>query len=250
MRSTGIILAAVLLLLAALLGLAPATLVDGRLAAATAGRLRLAAATGTVWSGTGALTDAANTWQLPLAWTVAPTRLVQGMLEVTLAPARNAVQPQGTINVGNARLSLANVRATVPAQALAGWLPMRDAPALGGDIGVDATAFTWSGAGGQGSLNARWLRARLATAAGAVDLGTVDVEVTPQDARLQAKLTNAGGDVRVNGTINFTSTGSDGDIRITPLPGAPAALVRALAGMGKPDADGTVRLTWRNSARQ
>lgn len=249
MRSGSIIVAAVLLLLAALLALAPATLVDGRLASATDGRLRMAAATGTIWSGTGALTDAANTWQLPLAWTVAPAALARGTLDVTLAPVRNATQPQGTITIGSAGMSLANLRATAPAQALAAWLPMRDAPALGGEIGIDAAAFAWSGAAGQGSVKAQWLRARLATAAGAVDLGTVDVVVTPQDARLQAKLTNAGGDVRVSGTINFTSTSSDGDIGITPLPGAPAALVRALASMGNPAADGTVRLTWRNSAR-
>jgi hypothetical protein len=137
----------------------------------------------------------------------------------------------------------------VPAQAIAGWLPLREAPVLGGDINIEASAFTWSGGSGEGSVKAQWLRARLATAAGAADLGTVDVVLTPQDARLQAKVNNAGGDVRVSGTINFTSTSSDGDIGITPLPGAPAALVRALASLGNAAADGTVRLTWRNSAR-
>jgi general secretion pathway protein N len=249
MKSIGIIVAAGLILLIAMIGIAPATLADGRLAAATDGRLRIAEATGTVWRGAGALTDAGNTWQLPLAWSVAPAALVRGALEVTMAPVRGAAQPKGLIALTPSGMALTDFRATIPAQALARWLPLRDAPVLGGDIGIDAGAFAWGGGSGQGTLNAHWLRARLATTAGAADLGTVDVVVTPQDKRLQARVTNTGGDVRVNGTVSFTSSSSDGDITVTPVPGAPPALVRALAAVGKPDADGAVRLTWRNSAR-
>lgn len=249
MKGFGIIVAAGVMLLLALVGLAPATLADGRLAAVTDGRLRIADATGTLWRGAGALTDAGNTWQLPLAWSVAPSALARGVLDVTLAPMRDGTQPRGALALGTSGVALTDFRATIPAQALARWLPLRDAPALGGDISIDASAFAWSGGGGQGTLNAQWLRARLANAAGTADLGTVDVVVTPQDQRLQARVTNAGGDVRVNGTVTITSNSSDGDITIAPLPGAPPALVRALAAMGKPDADGAVRLTWRNSAR-
>ncbi len=249
MKGFGIIVAAGLLLAFALVAMAPAALIDGRLAAATDGRLRVADATGTVWRGTGALTDAGNTWQLPLAWSVAPAALARGVLNVTLAPLRDAAQPRGAIGISTTGIALTDFHATVPAQALARWLPLRDAPALGGDIAVDASALTWSGSSGQGTLNAHWLRARLATASGMADLGTVDVVVTPQDARLQARVTNAGGDVRVDGTVNFTSSSNDGDITITPAPGAPPALVRALASMGRPGADGAVRVTWRNGGR-
>lgn len=249
MKSIGVIVAAGLLLLVAIVGMAPATLADGRLAAATDGRLRIAAAGGTLWRGTGSLTDAGNTWQLPLTWSVAPLALARGALDVTLAPARDSTQPQGAIVLTTSGVMLTDFRATLPAQALARWLPLRDAPALGGDIGIEASAFAWSGSGGQGTINAHWLRARVATAAGVADLGTVDVAVTPQDKRLQARVTNTGGEVRVNGTISFTSGSSDGDITVTPVPGAPPALMRALASMGKPDADGAVRLTWRNSSR-
>lgn len=249
MKSIGVIVAAGLMLLLALIAMAPATLADGRVAAATDGRLRIADATGTIWRGAGALTDAGNTWQLPLAWSVAPAALARGALDVTLAPVRDGTQPRGAIAISTSGAALTDFRATVPAQALARWLPLRDAPALGGDIGIDTSAFAWTGNSGQGSLNAHWLRARLATAAGAADLGTVDVVVTPQDKRLQARVSNTGGDVRVSGTVSFTSSSSEGDITITPVPGAPPVVVRALAGMGKPDADGSVRLTWRNSAR-
>lgn len=249
MKGVGIIVAAGLILLIALIAMAPATLVDDRLAASTDGRLRIAAATGTIWRGTGALTDAGNTWQMPFMWSVSPVALARGALDLTLAPIRDAAQPRGAIVIGTSGVELTDLHATLPAHALAGWLRLRDAPAMGGDIGIDASALAWTGSSGQGSLNAHWLRARLATAAGAADLGTVDVVVTPQDQRLQARVSNAGGEVRVSGTVSFTASSSDGDITVTPIPGAPPALVRALAGMGKPDADGAVRLTWRNSTR-
>lgn len=248
MKGVGIIVVAGLMLLIALIAMAPATLVDGRLLASTDGRLRIGDVTGTLWRGTGALTDAGHTWQLPLVWSVAPAALARGALAVTLAPLRDATQPQGTIVISASGVSLSNFRATVPAPALAAWLPLRDAPTLGGDVGIDASAFAWTGSSGQGSLNAHWLRARVATAVGAADLGTVDVVVTPQDQRLQARISNTGGEVRVHGTINFTSSANDGDITITPAPGAPPVLVRALASMGTPDANGAVRVTWRNNA--
>lgn len=250
MKTIGVIAASALLLVIALIGLAPATLVDGRLAAMTDGRLRITTASGTIWRGAGALTDAGNTWQLPLAWTVAPAALARGELDVTIVPVRDATTPQGSLVLSSSGIALTNFRALLPAQALAGWLPIRDAPALGGDVSIEASTFRWNGSSGQGNLNARWLRARVATAAGAADLGTVDVQVTPQEARMVARVTNSGGDVRVNGTINVTATGNDGDITIAPIPGAPPALARAVASLGKPDADGAVRLTWRNAGRR
>lgn len=249
MKTIGVIAASALLLVMALIGLAPATLVDGRLAALTEGRLRFAAATGTIWRGAGALTDAGNTWQLPMAWKVAPAALARGELNITIAPVRDGTTPQGSLALSSSGIALTNFRALIPAQALAGWLPLRDAAALGGDVNIDATAFRWNGTSGTGSLNARWLRARVASAAGVADLGTVEMQVTPQDPRLVARVTNSGGDVRVNGTINATATGNDGDITIAPVPGAPPALVRAVASLGRPDTDGAVRLAWRNAGR-
>ena len=62
------VLVALVLLAAALAALAPATLIDARVAARTRDRVRLAEASGTVWSGEGTLADAAGRWRLPVSW--------------------------------------------------------------------------------------------------------------------------------------------------------------------------------------
>ena len=249
MKKFGLIFAGVLLLIGAVIVFVPATLINGRLAAATGGRLNLAEANGTVWRGEGALTDAKNTWQLPLAWKLDAASLASGDLALTLSPVRNATQPSGTINLSATSIALANFRGTIPAQALAAMLPLRDAPALGGDISVDAPAFRWNGASGEGALKLSWMRARLATTAGSADLGTVEIAVTPQDTRLLGRVSNAGGEVAINGTIGLTSSSNEGDLTIAPLPGAPLALLRALATFGTADPSGAVRVSWRNSGR-
>jgi len=239
------------LLLVAIIGvsLAPATLAEGRLAAATNGALRLHDARGTLWRGEGVLTDARASWQLPFAWTIDASTLPAGELRVTLAPVGTANEPAGVVGIATQQVSLRDVRATLPAQALAAVLPMRDAPALGGDVSIDAPSFRWTGTAGDGALNLRWMRARIATAAGRLDLGTVDVAIAPQGARLAGRVSNAGGDVRVTGSLGLTADGNDGDLTIAPLPGAPPALLRALATLATPDASGAVRVTWRNRSR-
>ncbi len=239
------------LLLVAIIGvsLAPATLAEGRLAAVTKGALRLQDARGTVWRGEAVLTDARASWQLPFAWTIDATTLPAGELRVTLAPVGTANEPAGVVGIATQQVSLRDVRATLPAQALAAALPMRDAPALGGDVSVDAPSFRWTGTAGDGALNLRWMRARIATAAGRLDLGTVDVAIAPQGARLTGRVSNAGGDVRVTGSLGLTADGNDGDLTIAPLPGASPALLRALATLATPDASGAVRVTWRNRSR-
>ena len=227
----------------------PATLADARLAALTAGALRIVDARGTIWRGQGALTDARAGWQIPLTWTLDAAAIFTGEIVVTLAPMGNASDPMGTIVATTRRIALRDVRATLPAPALAALLPIRSAPALGGDISIDAPAFRWSDGTSEGALNLRWMRARVATAAGSLDLGTVDVAVTPQGPRLAGRVTNAGGDVRVDGTLGLTADGNDGELTIAPLPGTPPALLRALATLATPDVNGAVRLTWRNRHR-
>lgn len=243
------IIAGLLLVVIIGVSLAPATLAQGRLAAATNGALRLQDARGTVWRGEGVLTDARASWQLPFAWTIDASTLPAGELRVTLAPVGTATEPAGVVGIATQQVSLRDVRAKLPAQALAAALPMRNAPALGGDVSIEAPSFRWTGTAGDGALNLRWTRARIATAAGRLDLGIVDVAIAPQGTRLAGRVSNVGGEVRVTGSLGLTIDGNDGDLTITPLPGAPPALLRALATFATPDASGAVRLTWRNRSR-
>src|SRR5947207_13293719 len=69
---------------AALVALAPATLIDARLQRASDGRIRLAAAQGSLWSGTGWIelrdSHGASGVAKHLAWRVLPSSLLRGQL--------------------------------------------------------------------------------------------------------------------------------------------------------------------------
>src|SRR5262245_44443627 len=82
---------ALALLVAAFVALAPATLADVRVAAASGGRLRLADTTGTVWRGSGTLTDAQGLWRIPLRWRVSPPGALRGVADVELEPSGRIV---------------------------------------------------------------------------------------------------------------------------------------------------------------
>src|SRR5258705_8857187 len=80
----------------ALIALAPATLVDARLAAVSGGRLRLAEAQGSVWSGAGWIevreANGSAGVAKRIAWRVLPGSLLRGHL-VTEIELDRAVKP-------------------------------------------------------------------------------------------------------------------------------------------------------------
>ncbi len=118
---------------------------------------------------------------------------------------------------------------------------------IGGTIA--AGAFAWDGPRGSGALDARWRDARLVAAGTVASLGTVDVAFVPQDGGLRGRVTNSGGDVRIDGTVTLAASGGTADVLATPQPGAPDAVARALAALGTPDGSGAVRISWRGGAR-
>lgn len=249
MRTVAFVVAALGFLLAAAAIFAPATLVDRRLASATAGRLRVAEASGTVWNGSGLLTDADNTWRVPLAWDVSAGALLRGVLHMTLVPVGAAATPRGTIDVARDSASLHEMAFDVAASALSAALPSRNAVALGGTVSLESPAFEWNGERGTGTLNARWRGARLVAAGSSANLGTVDVTLAPQDNRLAGHIGSAGGDVQIDGAITVAGAAVSVDAAVTPAPSAPPAIARALAALGTPDGNGTVRIAWRGSLR-
>jgi len=227
----------------------PASLVDGRIASATQGKMRLADATGTVWDGRGVLTDSAGTWRLPLGWTISKADVLRGTHAVVLHPVDGAASPAGVVEVVDNGVRLRDLRVEMPAQALMSALPMRPMPAFGGTIAVAANDVTWSDKAKAGAVEAHWRGARVAAGDNVADLGTVDLTATPQDSRITGKLTNSDGDVRVDGTVNIAGGAVAVDATVAPNPGAPANIARALASAGTPDANGTVRIGWRGSLR-
>lgn len=249
MKQLALALSAVVLLLAAVAALAPAALLDWRLAAVTQGRLRLADSEGTVWNGRGVLTDAPGTWSAPLAWRVQPVALLGGVLDVTLNPVRGAIEPRGEIRLSQSDITLKNVVLSLPAAALPSASSDPAIVTLFGEITVEAEALRWDRRSGDGVLHARWPSARIAAAGVTAVLGTLTMQLVPRDAHLAGTIANTGGDVRIAGHVAFAAESIELDATITPLASTPPQIARTLALLGPTDSRGAVRLRWRHPQR-
>jgi general secretion pathway protein N len=249
MRILGIIVLVVGLVIAAFAVFAPASLADRVLATNSSGRLRLADAQGTIWNGSAELTDATNTWRVPLRWTIPPGSLLASSHELVLAPAPGATTPAGVVGVGTNRTTLRNLAVEFPAQALAGLFAARGGITLGGNVAVSTPALDWNGTQASGSLAAQWRDARLAVGGAVANLGAVEVALAPDGNRLAGPIRSSGGDVRLDGTVSVTGTVVDVSANIAPSPSAPPHIALALSALGPPDANGNVRVAWRGTLK-
>jgi hypothetical protein len=249
MRLVAIIVALVLLLAAALAAFAPAGLLDARLDGLTQGRLRLADSSGTVWNGRAMATDAQRTWSLPLRWKVDPLRLVRGDVGVTLQPAEAGDLPRGDVTSRDATLTLDGVALTVPATVLGTATGTGSLLAFGGYLAFDAPHLSWSATGGDGAATVRWSGARVAGPAGNISLGTVSANLAPRNGRIEGRVDNRGGDVRIDGEFAWSPAGVEVTATLAALPSTPPAVARALGALGTPDANGAVHVQWRSGPR-
>ena len=249
MRPTAILVAIVLLLAAALAVFAPAALLDARLDAATQGRLRLEDTSGTVWSGRGVATNAKRTWSLPLGWKVDPLRLVRGDIAVTLRAADAGDLPRGAIVWHDATLALDGVAFTLPATVLGASTGAGNLMAFGGFLAFDAPHLSWRADGGDGSASVRWSGARVSGMAGNIALGTVSADLAPRNGRIEGRVENRGGDVRIDGDFAWSPAAIEVNATLAALPSTPPAIVRAMNALGTPDANGAVHVQWRSGSR-
>lgn len=231
-----------LLVVVAVVALAPARLVDLQLAQATDGRLRLADAAGTVWRGDGIVTDVRGALRVPVTWQLSPLALLKGAAALD-------VTPQGEIVAAGDSVSLRNVRIDVPARALDALAARGIAPAFGGDLRLDAAAFRYDGRAGDGAVDLRWERARVAFNGAIVDLGTITARMTPRGADLTGTFAGTGGALRsagdvvlANGEFGITAT-------LTPVGTLPPELLLLLGALGRADANGAIRVAWRGVLR-
>ena len=236
------------MLLVAIATFAPATLLDRRAAALAEGKLRIADAAGTLWRGTGTLSDTKGTWRVPIGWRVDPLALARDALSITLIPQGGAIIPRGKAEITERVIALRSVSLEIPAQALATLGPAA-AVTLGGDITVDIASFDWSPGLGTGSVTARWHGARVVSALGSVNLGVIDATLAPQGTRLAGRIGNTGGDMRIDGTFSANTDVMSLDATIVPLSTTSPAVARALTLLGPADASGAVRVSWHSERR-
>ena len=245
-KRTGVAVAAVLALAAALAAFAPAALLNTYLQQETNGALRLAATTGTIWRGQGQLGDAAGTWAVPLGWDVAPLALLRGELEFALIPPSGVDSPRGRVRLHGETVELQDTVVVIPARALQPLFARVPGLSLQGDITATANQFTWLPKSAAGRIVANWRNANLKAMGISAALGEVTIDAsstTPGAADgLLARVQNAGGDLRVAGDLRLTGGPLAGDLTLQPTATASTDLQRALRLLGAPDASGAVRV--------
>ena len=250
MRTLAALLAFILLLLAALAIFAPATLLEARFDSATQGHLQLADTAGTVWKGRGLVTNAQRTWSLPVSWDIDQLALVRGDVAIRLHAPSGGDLPRGDIAQRNATLILDGVVFALPASALSGTMTPGETMALGGTLAFDAPHLSWNGQAGDGTATVQWSGARVAGSAATLALGTVTVSFASREGRLQGRIENHGGDVRIDGELTLSGESIAASATLAPLPSTPPSAMRALGALGTPDASGAVRVQWRGGSRK
>jgi general secretion pathway protein N len=231
--------------IAALLALAPATWVDRRVAAISEGKIRINDAQGTVWRGRGALGDSRGTWRIPVAWRIAPLAFARGALDIEFDAPPDGGGPRGRITLANGATEFHNVDLRVPAAALRTMASTALPVETGGEWLLNSPAFRYGDSRPEGVIDLRWERARLASNGFALDLGTLSLHLVPEGGALAGTLANIGGDARIDGDVVIAANGATMHANIAAGPDVPPDIARTIAALGTPDANGVVHVQWR-----
>lgn len=240
----GLIVAALVLALAIL---APSTLVDNRVEAMTAGRVRITNATGTIWHGAGDLTVPAANLRLPVVWDIERLPLLRAEVHGTLIE-------QGKVpvafDIGRDRYDVRNLTLSLPANAL-----LRAVGALavisdaGGRVDIHVERLSKQDEALDGQVEALWLDASLPGPRPdtRIALGDVRIESSGQGGKLVGTITNAGGSVDITGSVAVTASGGASiDAQIRPRdnldPERSNAIAATLSMIGRADGTGAYRV--------
>lgn len=229
--------------------LAPATLLDTRIAGATGGMVRLADTAGTLWNGRGSLV--ATTTRIPIAWRVDCWPLLRGMLRVRLASGIGAATPRATIEAGIDTLAFHDVDVTLPAQVFGATLSPFGVESVAGEISLKADAIEWTPDAVRGEARIFWQAGRVAFTGSAapLDLGDVRTLVTANGKSLAGPVTNERGDLalrgewalRVHDSVQLT-------LHVAPRRPGLVDLERTLSAIGTADGNGW-RIAWQGPLR-
>ncbi len=190
-----------------LIATAPATLAGARLQEASGGRLRLAEAQGTLWSGAGQLEvrDASGRSGMAtrLAWRLRPDALRRAQLgyEVELGPD---IQPFLT-TIGWSRIEIANADISVPAAALSLGVPRLAPLGLTGEVQIQVANLSVARESMQGAATLRW-RGAGSTLTPISPLGEYEMRLTAAGRAVHATLSTLEGPLQVEGNGTWSKS--------------------------------------------
>jgi general secretion pathway protein N len=180
--------------------MAPATLVDVPLERATGGRLRLADAQGSLWSGSGNLEarDPAGRegFGTPVAWKLNPLELLRAKLAYELTFGPSSVRTRMVLTPS--RIGFDHGDFAFPARALGLLLPKVGVLEPTGELHVRFGRLEAGARSFDGDVVLQWRNAGSALA-GAAPLGDYELIVHGRGASLQAELRTLKGPVQLEG---------------------------------------------------
>ena len=203
-----------------LIATAPATLIDARLQQASAGGLRLAEASGTLWSGTGQIEvlDANRRTGIgrSIAWRVRPAYLLRGKLLYEVA-LDHAVQ-YFPVTISVSRIEVTDADINLPAAALSLGVPKLAPLGLTGDMLVHIARLAIGRGLVQGNATLQWRGAGSAFTR-ISPLGDYELRLEGDGAAVQASLRTLQGLLQLEGQGSWTSGRNpvfQGHARVSP----------------------------------
>lgn len=186
--------------LSALIATLPATLADAGLNAASAGRMRVADAQGTLWSGSGHFevraADGRSAYGTALAWRLHPGALIRARIGYTVQVGTGSGPFPVTISWS--RIEVADARIDLPASALALGAPTLAPLALSGHLRVDIPEFSVGRGNAAGNAVLRWQAA--ASALSPVSpLGDYEVRFSADGTAMHTSLATLHGPLQLDG---------------------------------------------------
>jgi general secretion pathway protein N len=185
---------------AVIIATAPATLIDSGLQRASQGRLRLAEAQGTMWSGSGQIEVRDSGGRIGIAknlvWRFLPESLLRGHVVCEVGLDQSAKRFPVTISFS--RIEVANADITLPATVLGLGVPKLAPLGLTGDVQLHVASLTIERKEMQGNATLQWRDA------GSVltpisPLGDYELRLDGEGATVHAYLRTIQGPLRLEG---------------------------------------------------
>ncbi len=203
-----------------LIATAPATLIDASLEQASTGGLRLAEASGTLWSGSGQIEmrDANRRTGIAksIVWRIRPAYLLRGQLRYEVA-LDNATK-RFPVTVSRSRIEVADADINLPAAALGLGVPKLAPLGLTGDMLLHIARLAFGRGSVQGNATLQWHGAGSAYTK-VSPLGDYELRLEGDGARVQASLRTLQGPLQLDGRGSWASGRNpefQGNARVPP----------------------------------